>query len=175
MKKFLLLILSCFITVSIYAQEKPLVLHPIIGDAIDIKEKTIYFLFPEIEDSTFVLGHIFKQNDDYYLHYETDSCPKRNKLDSLTIKQYELNIEKLFTYYSNLSDTDSVNISINDLSSKVSNLNFNIISPEMRKNLPYESRRYQHLNGEAERQGLWGDKKDAYIKTTGYIELFNSK
>lgn len=174
MKHVFSLVFSILLTSALPAQLKVISLHPLIGDTIDQKEKSRFFLFPEIADSDFCWGEIICSNEGYSLQYNTGSCSMTNKQDSLAIEQYKINIKKLISYYESLSNSDSAKISIKDFNTTVSPIKINIISSGMMEKLPYESRRYEYLNGEAERMGLWGDEKEDYIKKSGYLEIFNS-
>ncbi len=175
MRLYYLIAVYFLYQLSVFSQDKVVALHPAVGDTIEFTEKKMYFLFPEIEDTDFNNGQIFTGKNGFYLVCGTKSSKIIHNIDPVAFNQYRLNIEKLYAYYISSTNADTLNISTNELKSLSAVPHINLINAEMLENLPKESRRYQYLKNEAEKLGLWGEDKENYIKTSGYIELFSTK
>jgi len=158
-----------------FSQVEKIILHQVVGDTISLKEKIDYLLFPEIADTNFNYGLVRYINTSYYIisYFKSDSLIRQ--IDSTDIYNYHKNIEKLYAYYSNKTQSDNSSetsyVILTDSVNKSQKLNTNYISPEMRKKIEYDANRYQRLNGEAQNQGLKGQDRQNYINTGGYGEL----
>jgi len=179
LKKQIFTLLSLLISLSVFSQKQIVVLHPVLGDSIDKVEKVNYLLFPELGDSLFTYGQIHFKNNKFYLHAYSQTGSTLREIDSLEMKQYYLNVEKLMAYYAyknnpdTLNDSRSVILSSMDTSALQQRIKY--LSPEMRKKLSKDSRRYQSLKADAEQKGYIGVDKENYIKTSGYLEISTSK
>ncbi len=158
-----------------FAQENIISLHPVVGDTINIKEKKDFLLFPDIPDSGFSYAVIKNKQGDYYVcsYYNTEY--KEKQIDTTTMDQYYINVEKLSAYYSNQKSEDkgleSMNIKRLDPVDKRITTGDIIISPETRKKIGYESARYRGLNNSANDMGITGQEKKDYINSGGYYEI----
>jgi hypothetical protein len=91
-----------------YAQDRIFILHPAVGDTIDITEKKKYLVFPEIDNAGFDYAFITQANRKYTARIvsKNGSVTFLNLSDSI-IDQYFYNIEKLNDYYAGLEQRDS--------------------------------------------------------------------
>jgi len=172
MRIILFAILFLFISHLSFSQDSIFVLHPFVGDTIDKFEKTKFLLFPEINDSSFCYGQIHYSDKKYllYSYSENNTTPKIDEIDSLTIKEYNRNIQKLLDYYTALIKTDTIHKPFNANMQNDLNVNLNIC-PELRKKLTNEMFRYQFLKWHAEQRGLQGKEQENYIKTSGFLTI----
>ena len=173
MTRSLLLILFLLIYSNLlFAQKNIIALNAIIGDTIDKNEKEIFYLFPEIEDSSYVYGQIFKDSNQLWSLSILESDTVVSEIDSLKIESYRNNINKLIAYHIYLSKKDSAFADINNLlysdsiGRKANSITY---TPTMRKKLRKDAQRYTYLKGKAEEIGLWGVDKDNYIQTSSFI------
>ncbi|RUT79408.1 hypothetical protein [Ancylomarina longa] len=178
MYKLLLILAVIILSINSYAQKNVVVLHPILGDSIDLAEKQIYLLFPDINDSDFNYGKILKGNGKYILHTFSATGDQEFEIDSLQLVHYQNNINKLIAYQNYMEnpkkeDRKSLVIT-NQKDTCALEMNLEYMSPAMRKKLRKDSYRYQRLKSAAESLGYWGVDQENYIKTTGII-VFNSK
>ncbi|WP_075591539.1 hypothetical protein [Labilibacter marinus] len=176
MRKVTLVALIAILMSSVNAQ-KLVQLHPMVGDTIDATEKMVFYLFPEITDSIFEQGIIYRQNSDYNVNIKlVGQETYKVGIDSTVLNEYQQNIEKLAMYYSNLAEPDTTNLSdLNSvrLSAKL-NPEFNLTA-EQRKKLVKDSRRYWRKKDKAEDIGLWGVDKENYIKSSSHTNIFKGK
>ena len=178
MKRTCSVFLIMLVNQLIFSQDRIFVLHPFIGDTIDNYEKNRFLLFPEMSDSSFFFGQIHHLSDNNYLLYaysDYKAIPRISKIDSLTIKEYYLNIQKFIDYYKVLlKSPDSVHKPLNAY--KENNLKVNLnISPEFYKKLSSDVDRYQFLKWNAQERGLWGREIEDYIKTSGFFTIPSKK
>lgn len=99
-----------FISFSIEVFSQSIVqLHPLVGDTISNSEKVAFYLFPEITDSCFIEGLIFFQDSAFKVNI-TEKYKDSHivAIDSTLLKEYNLHIEKLISYYSKLEEPDSI-------------------------------------------------------------------
>lgn len=159
-------------SLSISAQKNIIGLHPIVGDTIDQNEKDLYFLFDNIDDSTFIEAYIYQDNESLWLATKQRSGKIIYEIDSQYITDNYNRIIKINEYYDYLSHKDSIEINDSpDITEET--VSFSISDQKMQQ-IKKNARRYQHLKAEAERKGLWGDDKENYIKSAGYWELYCS-
>ncbi len=159
-----------------YSQNNVFLLHTVVGDTIDKKEKIQFDLFPEFESINFKYGIIYTHEDIMNLKINTQNdFIFEVQLDSLDILKYRSNINKLLAFYSLKDFEDSISkldtiidlYKINDINNLV-----NItIDKEVARKGAYEGRRKQHLMNNALHNGLKGkEAKDAVIYQ-GYGEI----
>lgn len=107
MKHFISAILVLYFTFgSVPAQDSLFTINRMIGDTIDLHEKTEYYLFPDIPDSTYQFSYI-KYADSLYIlvtYFSGDTIQKR-VIDTLEINSYRLNVLKLIKYYEYVDQT----------------------------------------------------------------------
>ncbi len=153
-------------------------LHPVVGDTISYSEKVAFYLFPEINDSSFIEGIVFFQDSAFKVKItEKYKDSYILSLDSTLLKKYNNNIEKLIHYYSTLEVADSVEqkqLLLSNTSTIQLSPEF-ILNEEERKQLVKESRRYLRKKDKAEDLGLWGVDKDNYIKGASNSNIFKAK
>ena len=173
MKAFLIFYTLFVFTISVFSQEKIIILHPVVGDTISFQEKMDYFLFKDIVDSNYQYGLIFFIDDDYYLVSYNDHDSLIIELDSMKIFEYHSNIDKLYNYYSSQSNIDSNQTKIDIFSPDYNSqsINTNYLSPEMIKKIEKDSRRHRYLNNEADLNGLKGQEKENFINSVGYGDV----
>lgn len=172
-KKLMLLLTSVVYSLSFQAQT--IILHPVVGDTIDLTEKKAYLLFPQFADSSFQHAWIEKKDGIMNLH----SCLKgeivTSVIDTLEMAECRMNIEKLSAFYASQGQTDSTtnlsgSIIIKNKTTVSEKRNYEL-SPEMMDKIKREARRYAELNHEAQMQGLNGRAKEDYINTAGHMEI----
>lgn len=172
----LFFILLFVLAVGGFAQEL-VQLHPIVGDTIDVTEKKVFYLFPEISDSSFVQGIIYSQDSTYKISItEKGKSNYMLHADSVILNEYSRNIEKLALYYSQLAEVDSSNqksLSTSNFSKQL-NPEFNLDAEERAK-LVKDSRRYARKKDRAEDLGLWGIDKENYINSSSHSNIFKAK
>ncbi len=91
---------------SIMAQDNLLTINGLIGDTIDLNEKTEYYLFPDIPDSTYKFSYI-KYADSLFIlvtYFSGDTLQKR-VIDTVEINSYRSNVVKLIKYYQYVDQT----------------------------------------------------------------------
>jgi len=178
MHKLVFLFACLLSSISMNAQKRVVILHPILGDSIDLTEKQTYLLFPEIKDVDFDEGQILKLKDKYILHISAHGDEHEFDIDSLQLLQYQTNITKLIAYQNYIENPKKAEqkslVVINQTDTCALEVNLEYMSPAMRKKLRKDSYRYQRLKSAAESLGYWGVDQENYIKTAGII-VFNSK
>ena len=172
MKKLLLLAWIIMQTSALFAQKKTISLHPQVGDTINLKEKEMYLLFPEIDSEYYNYGVITKTQEQYQLNVIYNGICTTTNLDSLKINEYANNIEKLSNYYVSITDTLNHQKAIVASENMIRQLGIDtdkFISPSLRKKIKKDAIRYQSLESDAKAKGLIGNAKDDYINQSGVI------
>jgi hypothetical protein len=173
-----LFFIMCTINI-VLPQDTIYILHPVIGEQIDIKAKKDYLLFPEIKDSCFNFCFIKQINGKYYVstYFNNDSV-SNEEVALPTLENYHNNIEKLYQYYSSKSKQDSlnnnetINLHKNNNSIKTEMFKKEIVSPTLNPEIRDEVRRDQRLKSDAERMKYY---KQGTEIMPGNIEIYNSK
>lgn len=180
MKKNLILLIGMVICHLAFSQKSIFVLHPNVGDTIDLKEKADYLLFQEIKGSDFKFAFITNSTEGNLLNICSgdDSVFVRN-IDALEISKLRENILKLTEYYSNEAKSDSIRRN-QKLSLDFSGPpNPNQINSKMVRNddidkILDEVRQTNRLKGDAERQKIIEDGNDL-TGSNARIEFLNFK
>ncbi|MGQ1785753.1 hypothetical protein [Saccharicrinis sp. GN24d3] len=173
MKKPALFLPIFLIGLVTYSQQL-MQLHPIAGDTIDQTEKRLFYLFPEIPDSSYLQGVIFGDADKVTLSVSKISGEVYvSQLDSLSIADYQQNIEKLLVYYSLLDEKENEDLAINNDSIGLSPTIE--ITAEMRRQIGKDARRYLRKKDRAEDYGLWGKDKEDFIKGAANVNFFKAR
>ena len=170
----LFVILFLILLVASANCQKPVVLHPIIGDTIDLVEKLDYLLFAEIPDSLFDKGTLIKEGENYQLKVWYNSEISRFALTSNEFEQYAQNVAKLSVYYKQTKESSSgvpVESPLITNDSIPLKLDIEWMSEQQKQKMASESRRYNNLKLEADEQGLMGFDREKYIKTGGEMEF----
>ena len=141
---------------SILAQDSLLSINGLIGDTIDLREKTEYYLFPDIPDSTYKFSYI-KYADSLFIlvtYFSGDTLQKRI-IDTLEINSYRSNVVKLIKYYEyqNQAYTLDSMIIFSPLEPDPSKIT--IINSEMIDRLIEEAIHIRRLNYDMEMQYLY--------------------
>ncbi|PKQ65759.1 hypothetical protein BZG02_01765 [Labilibaculum filiforme] len=178
MKYLVVSLLILIGTLSVFAQKDIIVLHPAIGDTIDLAEKQTYLLFADIEDSSFESGQIIKLDDKYFLKVYYQSEEELVEVDRSKLEEYHINIQKLLAYYNYLENPDKLKVAplvvVNEKDTCALEMDIEYLSPKMKKKLRKDSYRYQVLKSDAERIGYWGDDQENYIKTGSHFLIYAS-
>ncbi|MDQ1769791.1 hypothetical protein GQR60_08355 [Labilibaculum sp. A4] len=181
MKDLKVVFLNTFIlfgTLSVFAQKEVIILHPVVGDTIDLAEKQTYLLFADVDDSAYDYGQVMKEGDNYFLNVHSQSGEKLIEVDQLKLEEYHTNIQKLLAYYSYLENPDQLKeaplVVLNQKDTCVLEMDIEYLSPKMRKKLKYDSSRYQTIKSTAEEMEFWVTDKSNYIHTSGYFEILES-
>ena len=152
-------------------------LHAMVGDTIDNTEKVAFYLFPEINDSSFVEAVIFYRDSVFQVQIAEKGKEKYMfTADSILLQDYHNNIEKLALYYARLAEQnteDNKNMVVSQ--AKVPTGPEIKLNEEDRKKLVKEARRYWRKKDKAEDLGLWGVDKENYIKAASHTNIFKGK
>lgn len=176
MKKVIVFLLLFVVKSGItFSQDTIFILHPSVGAIIDKYEKMNYLLFPEIKDTSFQYCYLkpLKGNYGLFSYFHNDSL-SITRIDSLDLSHYQTNISKLDEYFSNRSKTDSLRI-IDQNNIDNPNLKFDILSPNMIKDIKNESLKNARLKEDEERmkriqQGTEISPVDIYL-----FDIFHKK
>jgi hypothetical protein len=167
MKYILSFFVFLLVCIKCYSQNINTVFHPVVGDTISLEEKQLYLVFDEIPYKNFVFGVLSIDNDEYKLtsHYVNDTIV--TMIDSLKIVEYRKNIDKIYSSLHPTKDNIPDNIVQNTFIQKNKDVNLNVLTPKMKKQIGNEAMRYQILNNSADNQGLIGEDKKKNIQTGG--------
>lgn len=150
-----------------FSQTHPYELHKELGFSISKSERDSFYLFVDLLDSITNEVEIFNLRDSFYLLAYQGKDTTYYHLTQKQIENYRINVEKLNAYYKSQSNIDSINLNYECNM----DLDFKLVTKEQQKKMEKDSRRYQHLNRNADRQGLHGVEKDTYIATSSYGEF----
>lgn len=169
---FLIMVVSCL---PGYSQNKIYVLHPLVGDTIDNKEKLNYFLFKNINDSDFKYGVITHTKDEYLIKVcTTNNSVSTIRIDSLELKQYVEKLDKVAAYYANEGKKDSIQNntkpSVEEYDSKFVDLNNSLINQQSRDKILKEARTGTRLKEDAERYKNRNDHSNLF-SGAGHVEF----
>lgn len=155
--------------------QQPVVLHPVVGDTIDLIEKLDYLLFPNVADSLFNQGVLTPDGHDYQLTVWYEGDISKFYIDSSEFDVFSGNVKKLSAYYQQKTSTSvsspAENSPLISCDSIPMGLNIEWMSEQQIKKMTKESRRYNHLKLEADEQGLMGYDRRKYIETGGRMEF----
>jgi hypothetical protein len=179
MKNLIVNILFLVSSLSAFAQKEVVILHPVMGDTIDLAEKQTYLLFADVDDSSFEFAQIMKEGDNYFLNVHSQSGNQLVEVDQSKLQEYHTNIQKLLAYYSYLENPDKLKMAalvvLNQKDTCALEMDIEYLSPKMRKKLKYDSYQYQTKKSTAEEMEFWVTDKSNYIHTSGYFEILDSK
>lgn len=156
------LILGLF-TSSVLAQDSLLTINGLIGDTIDLNEKTEYYLLPDIPDSTFKFSYI-KYADSLFIlvtYFNGDTIQKR-VIDTLEINAYKSNVLKLVKYYEYLDQTYALDSMIIFSPLEPDPSKITIINSEMIDRLIEEAVQARRMNYDQDMQNLYGKGQVQY-------------
>lgn len=171
MKQFFTLIAFVSLYTLSFAQGTPVVLHPAVGDTVFLQSKNDYLLFPEVPNSDFDFGCLAFDGSAYTFTAHLGDQVQAVVVDSNTINTYRNNIEKLFAYYMNQTDPDSLAVGawgVGDTLNPFPDVKTDYLNQEVREKIGRAARRYQQLYYQAIDKGLQGAERDNYVKTGGY-------
>jgi len=163
------------IVCSLSIQAQIVILHPVVGDTIDLTEKKAYLLFPQFADTIFHQAWIEKRDGILDLHTNLKGEIIVNVIDSIEIAEFKMHIEKLSAYYASQGQSDSIyglpgSLIIRNKTAIGERKSYEL-SPEMMDKIKRDARRYAELNHEAQMQGLTGRAKEDFINTAGHMEI----
>lgn len=175
MKPNRLKLIFSFIVCSLSIQAQTVILHPVVGDTIDLTEKKAYLLFPQFADSIFHQAWIEKKDGILNLHTTMKGEVIVSVIDTIEIAEFKMHIEKLSAYYASQGHSDSIygtsgSIVIRNKTGTDEKRSYEL-SPEMMDKIKRDARRYAELNHEAQMQGLTGRAKEDFINTAGHMEI----
>ncbi|WP_157202514.1 hypothetical protein [Marinilabilia salmonicolor] len=169
-----LILFSLFFVFPLKSQN-PVVLHPVVGDTIDLIEKLDYLLFSDVPDSLFNQGVLTPDGNDYKLTVWHEGDISKFDIDREEFEVLSGNVKKLSAYYQQKTATaDSSAVGNSPLITRDSipiGLNIEWMSEQQIKKMTKESRRYNQLKLEADEQGLMGYDRRKYIETGGRMEF----
>ncbi|WP_462319152.1 hypothetical protein [Marinilabilia sp.] len=167
-------LLFTFFFASPALSQKPVELHPEVGDTIDLIEKLDYLLFTEIPDSLFDHGALTQNGEDYQLKVWHDGNTSEYGISAEEFEKYSGNVEKLSTYYQRqkekLQAATKKSLVIKS-DSIPPGLDIEWMSEKQKSKMIKESRRYNNLKLEADEMGLMGFDREKYIRTGGQMEF----
>lgn len=156
MRRDLLIAISIFFAIQIQlkAQEKIVVLHPLIGEIIDKIEMDKYELFTEYRNDE-IEYFILNANNEIIslIGMMGQQIIFKTEIGSAYISIQRENIEKLNNYYSSFSKTDSTSLSIkikDPLNIEPLKVNQKFVTPEMLKSIKQDLERDRALKQAAE-------------------------
>jgi hypothetical protein len=155
--------------------QQPVVLHPVVGDTIDLIEKLDYLLFSDVPDSLFEQGVLIPDNQDYQLLVWHEGEVAKVDVSAEDFEMLSGNVEKLSAYYQQKAgkkgDSAEVYSPLITRDSIPMGLNIEWMSEQQINKMTKESRRYNQLKLEADEQGLMGYDRRKYIETGGRMEF----
>ncbi|RCW35245.1 hypothetical protein [Marinilabilia salmonicolor] len=155
--------------------QQPVVLHPVVGDTIDLIEKLDYLLFSDVPDSLFEQGVLIPDNQDYQLLVWHEGEVAKVDVSAEDFEMLSGNVEKLSAYYQQKAgkkgDSAEVHSPLITRDSIPMGLNIEWMSEQQINKMTKESRRYNQLKLEADEQGLMGYDRRKYIETGGRMEF----
>ncbi|PWE00862.1 hypothetical protein [Marinilabilia rubra] len=166
--------LLVFFFVSPAISQKPVVLHPEVGDTIDLIEKLDYLLFTQVPDSLFDQGVLRKDGENYQLAVWHDTDIEKYDISIEDFESYAGNIEKLSAYYKRQKEkleAGNKKSLVIKRDSFPPGLDIEWMSKKQKSKMIKESRRYNNLKLDADEQGLMGFEREKYIKTGGQMEF----
>lgn len=174
MKKKIYLLVFLFLQQSAFAQDKLVVLHPLVGDTIDRSERDVFLLFPEITNSDFISATIQSRTDKFYLHALSITGLDIVEIDSMTLRQSREHVEKLLKYFAYLDERENESLEIDTIVGNWISLERELLTAQQRKKIATDAREYFDSNQDAESLGLWGLEKENYIKVNSHSWLVES-
>ncbi len=168
-----------FFCTTCISQQTIYVLHPVVGDTIDVVELSKYQLFTEIKNVKKIV--LNNTNEVFLLSYTEDGFNFKSKeVSKVDIELNRNNILKLEEYYQKQQNKDSI-IETNQGFMKIENNLYKgedriDLSDETKNNLRQESNRYNSLKNRAQDKGLLGSERNDFIQTgASGVELFHIK
>jgi len=160
------IILSLFFLVimnlSVIAQDKLIVLHPVVGDTIDKYEQRNFVLFSDILDQNFISATIHCENAKYLMHINSASGFKLVDIKEEDVVENSNHVDKLVKYFKSLiGKKDSLDF---ETTSSLPMSVPEILNDAQKRNIAKEARRYFDLNQDAVQLGLSGLDKENYVK-----------
>lgn len=155
--------------------QQPVVLHPVVGDTIDLIEKLDYLLFSDVPDSLFEQGVLVSKEQGYQLTVRNGEGISEFDVSREEFRMLSENVEKLSAYYQQKAAKNDASAKENSplitRDSIPMGLNIEWMSEQQIKKMTKESRRYNQLKLEADEQGLMGYDRRKYIETGGRMEF----
>jgi hypothetical protein len=168
-----------FLVIVLFAlplkSQQPVVLHPVVGDTIDLIEKLDYLLFSDVPDSLFEQGVLVSKEQGYQLTVWNGEGISEFDVSREEFRMLSENVEKLSAYYQQKAAKNGASAEENSplitRDSIPMGLNIEWMSEQQIKKMTKESRRYNQLKLEADEQGLMGYDRRKYIETGGRMEF----
>ncbi|MRT91526.1 hypothetical protein [Ancylomarina sp. 16SWW S1-10-2] len=164
MKSFISLILIVFFNLSVFSQDKLIVLHHIVGDTIDKQEQQEFLLFSDILDQSFTFATIHFDDEKYTIHINSSSGLKIVDIKKEDLVENANHVDKLVGYFKFLVDKkDSLNLDFKNTAS-YPKFQSEFLTLVQKQQIAKEAGIFFSLNQEAEERGLVGVEKENYIK-----------
>lgn len=163
MKRSLLIAIFFAVQIQLKAQENIVVLHPLVGETIDINEMDKYMLFNEYRTDSIEYFMLDTNNEiSNLIGLKGQQIIFKTEIGSDYIAVQRENIEKLNKYYLSLSNTDSTSFSLSKseyLNSETVKVNQKMITPEMRKSIKQSLRQEKLLNDAAKNEKVMQEEQ----------------
>jgi hypothetical protein len=175
MRRLLVFLTAVFFGLHSYAQSNVYVLHPLVGDTIDNKEKLQYLLFKNVNDSDFKYGVITHTKDAYFLKVcSANNSVSTIQVDSTELKQYVEKLDKVAAYYANEGKKDSIKsnlkLHVDEDDPQVKNLNSTLINQQSKNKILKEARTQTRMKEDAERYKNRNDHSNLF-SGAGHVEF----
>jgi len=132
------------ISINSLAQERIVVLHPVVGDTIELSEINKFMIFSNYNTSNLDYLLLLEKDSGFTAKgYEKDLISTEFKVSKNEFQEQHNNIEKLNNYFLTQESSGSADISrltTND-STTIKVIDLNIVTPEFIKNMKKEKRR----------------------------------
>ncbi len=160
------ILILVFITIclSVFSQDKLIVLHPVVGDTIDKQEQQNFVLFSDIVNQDFISATIHCENLKYVMRINSILGLVIVNIKKEDIDENSQHVDKLVRYFKTLDEKkDSLNINLRTAESWPK-FQSEFLNEAQKKKIAKEARMYFSLNQTAEQRGLLGVEKDNYVK-----------
>lgn len=149
--------------ITIHAQDSLITINRLIGDTIDVNEKTEYYLFQDIPDSTFKFSYI-KYADSLFIlvTYFTGDTLQKRVIDTVEINSYRSNVVKLVKYYEYLDQTYTLDSIVIFSPQEPDPSKITIINSEMIDRLIEEAVQTRRLKYDQEMQHMYNHGQILY-------------
>ena len=152
------------ISLSVFSQEKLIVLHAVVGDTIDKQEQRDIGLFSDIIGQNFISATIHCENKKYVMHINSEQGLLIVSIKEEDIVENSKHIDKLVSYFKSLAEKqDSLDMGFKTNES-LPKFQTELLNEEQKRKIAKEARAYFRLNQSAEQLGLSGLEKENYIR-----------
>jgi hypothetical protein len=162
--RIILTLVLISICLSVFSQDKLIVLHPVIGDTIDKQEQRDFVLFSDIIKQDFTFATIHCENEKYVMHINSTLGLIIVNIKEEDVLENSKHVDKLVRYFKILDEKkDSLNINLRTAESWPK-FQLELLNEAQKIKIAKEARKYFNLNQDAVQLGLSGLDKENYIK-----------